>query len=349
MKNHTKAVLASVVVLALAVSSVGATYSWFSDTAEINTNVRAASIDVDFRIIGDDGSGVSFAAGEREYSLRLVNHSTIAVSVEPSLEVVRHYAALNVNGYVCDVKRSADQWEKDVASSSNANNGTVPWSGNDSSGYMISASFGGSAYDHFVSVNSRVSGAEYEDGGTNYDVYKAVYSISSGFMMEPGEVRDIQLRLKVDSRCSIDSDHMPRLYVTASQVHAAGSLGHFPFTDNVTISKGAIAGYDSLEFSCSDGSSVILDHAATDSDWDSITVSLDDSSSVKTIKVQAEKGGSPTDLDGWIHYRVAVDRGVTGVMSDVGSIPVVISGSGGTVLVDFIDQASNGIHRISYA
>lgn len=349
MKTHTKALLASMVVIALAVSSVGVTYSWFSDTAEIDTNVSAATVDVDFRIIGDDGSGISLAAGEREYILRIVNHSTIAVSVEPSFEVVRYYAAANVNGYVCDVKQGESGWVKDAESSAKANNGNAAWSGNDSSGYMMQASFGGSAYDHFSSVNGQVAGASYEDDGSSYNVYEAVYSISSGLEMQPGEVRDIQFKLKVDSRCSIDPDHMPKLLVRASQSHEAGSIFVFSVDDSTTIDKSAIAGYDSLEFSRSNGSSIILDNAAMTSDWDSIAVSFAESAAVMTISVQAQKGGVQVDLEGWIHYRIAVGDGVKGVTDGTDPIPVTIRCSDSGAIVDFIDVASKEVHSVSYA
>ena len=350
MKTHTKAVLASLVVLALAVSSVGATYSWFSDTVEISTNVSAAKVEVDFRIIGDDGSGVSFAPGERSYSLRLVNHSTIAVSVEPALEVTRYYAATDINSYRCDVSRNAEGWNRDNESTAASDNGKAAWSGNDLSGYMIGASFGGSVLEHFTNVNTQVAGENYEEGGTSYNVYKAVYSISTGFTMDPGEVRDIQFDLKVDSRYSFDDDHKPKLLVRASQSNEAGSIGVFHVSGSAMIGKTDIGGYDSLEFSCSDGSSIILDRAAKESDWDSITVSFSDSGNVKTLNVQAEKSGVSAVLEGWIHYRVAVDGGVTGVTDGTGHpVSVMIADTGSGAHADFIDLASESIHRISYA
>ena len=290
MEVHTKAVLASMVVLTLAVSTVGATHSWFSDTAEISTKVSTTNVDVDFCIIGDDGNGIGLAAGQREYSLRAVNHSTIGVSVEPSLEVVRHYAVVDANGYVCNVKQDADGWGNDAASSADHINGKAAWSESDSSGYMIQESFGGSAYNHFTGVNSEVAGASCEQEGvmcTKHTVCEAVYSISSGFVMEPGEVRDIQFELKVDSRCSIDSNNIPMLLVRASQSHEAGDLGSFTFCSSETVSERNIAKFDSLGFSCSNNSSVFLDNAATVSGWNSITVSLEDAGNVGTIHIEA--------------------------------------------------------------
>ena len=46
MKNQTKAVIASIVVIALALTAVsGITYSWFSDTEKANITVSTAAID----------------------------------------------------------------------------------------------------------------------------------------------------------------------------------------------------------------------------------------------------------------------------------------------------------------
>lgn len=51
MKAQTKAILASVVVIALALSAVsGITYSWFSDTESTEIKVTAATVDVDLEI-----------------------------------------------------------------------------------------------------------------------------------------------------------------------------------------------------------------------------------------------------------------------------------------------------------
>ena len=47
MKAQTKAIVASVVVIALALTAVsGVTYSWFSDTESSDINVSTAKIDI---------------------------------------------------------------------------------------------------------------------------------------------------------------------------------------------------------------------------------------------------------------------------------------------------------------
>lgn len=60
MKSQTKAFLASVMVLALALSSIGGvTYSWFSDTEEVEMNVSIGSIDVETQLIKDGKEGTA--------------------------------------------------------------------------------------------------------------------------------------------------------------------------------------------------------------------------------------------------------------------------------------------------
>ena len=53
MKAQTKAVVASIVVVALALSAIsGVTYSWFSDSETSNIDVSAAKVDIDGRYVG---------------------------------------------------------------------------------------------------------------------------------------------------------------------------------------------------------------------------------------------------------------------------------------------------------
>ena len=54
MKAQTKAIVASVVVIALALSAVsGITYSWFTDTDKVDVTVSSAIIDVEYTVVED--------------------------------------------------------------------------------------------------------------------------------------------------------------------------------------------------------------------------------------------------------------------------------------------------------
>ena len=94
MKTQTKAIIASAVVIVLALSAVaGVTYSWFSDTEEATVNVNTAKVDYDVKFevgkssstIGSiTGSGNSFSienmTSHDEYTIidtSSVNNSTI--------------------------------------------------------------------------------------------------------------------------------------------------------------------------------------------------------------------------------------------------------------------------------
>ena len=93
MKAQTKALLASIVVIALALTAVsGVTYSWFSDTEKAEIGVSTATVDYDIVITGKvaTGSGtvsssgntinISDLAANQSYTINVVmqNNSTIA-------------------------------------------------------------------------------------------------------------------------------------------------------------------------------------------------------------------------------------------------------------------------------
>lgn len=72
MKAQTKAIVASIVVVALALSAVsGITYSWFSDTESAEINVKAATVDVELEqsaghstgtgTVGTDGNNIALS------------------------------------------------------------------------------------------------------------------------------------------------------------------------------------------------------------------------------------------------------------------------------------------------
>ena len=108
MKAQTKAIVASVVVIALALSAVsGITYSWFSDIEEANVQVTTGKVDVKYKASvisetfaygscemkdGDDGSIVikisNMVAGDRlVFNLEAFNYSTIEIKYRTGIQV----------------------------------------------------------------------------------------------------------------------------------------------------------------------------------------------------------------------------------------------------------------------
>lgn len=58
MKSQTKALVASAIVIVLALSAVtGVTYSWFSDTETSDITISSAKVDIDGKYTGDPSVG----------------------------------------------------------------------------------------------------------------------------------------------------------------------------------------------------------------------------------------------------------------------------------------------------
>ena len=107
MKNQTKAILASTMILALALSSVaGVTYSWFSDEGSSTIQVNAAQIDADvsigvFQFNGENRETISLQKDGDQWvsavlTITVTNNSNIPVIVKDlHPEVTREYYKVN--------------------------------------------------------------------------------------------------------------------------------------------------------------------------------------------------------------------------------------------------------------
>ena len=139
MKNQTKAILASVMILALALSSIGGvTYSWFSNSKNVQMDVSTASVNLDVEIYvknengkyiidengdfieaqkGEDGKYIENENGNynkhgdiplkidltegTEFKIVVINNSTIPVDFEAKVISYRYQAVnatLNESG-----------------------------------------------------------------------------------------------------------------------------------------------------------------------------------------------------------------------------------------------------------
>ena len=76
MKNQTKAVIASIVVIALALTAVsGITYSWFSDTEKANITVSTAAInyEVSYSAVNENKNNKTTIEDETGYVFKINN------------------------------------------------------------------------------------------------------------------------------------------------------------------------------------------------------------------------------------------------------------------------------------
>ncbi len=148
MKNQTKAILASTMILALALSSVaGVTYSWFSDEGSSTIQVNTAQIDVDVSTrvyqYGDNINSVTLQKDRdnihwitAELSVKVTNNSDIPVIIKDlHPEVTREYYTesnviihvnpledRNFNGIYSEIrteKKISMTWDDTVNPSSN--------------------------------------------------------------------------------------------------------------------------------------------------------------------------------------------------------------------------------------
>ena len=107
MKSQTKALLASVMVLALALSSIGGvTYSWFSDTVSNNINIQTAEIDISTRYvengttyasINEHGDITINGIGSNSFLIEITNNNdTVPLDIS-SRVIVPYYEVLYDN------------------------------------------------------------------------------------------------------------------------------------------------------------------------------------------------------------------------------------------------------------
>lgn len=128
MKSQTKALLASVMVLALALSSIGGvTYSWFSDTQTIDVNISTGKVKIDKSVdvitVSGSESGITTSGttdsfnvglsltgltspGEYVICINVENLSDFPVEVSGQLVVTRHqavYVTKNESGAITNI------------------------------------------------------------------------------------------------------------------------------------------------------------------------------------------------------------------------------------------------------
>ena len=104
MKSQTKALLASVMVLALALSSIGGvTYSWFSDTETGNIGIGTATVSTSSRLDVSSGSGYDGVtcddmditinpSGSADITLTVENRSSVPIDISAKVIIPRYQA-----------------------------------------------------------------------------------------------------------------------------------------------------------------------------------------------------------------------------------------------------------------
>ena len=117
MKSQTKALLASVMVLALALSSVGGvTYSWFSDTEESDITVSTGTVQVETQLekksttgyVSQTGMYINYSSPSTDNYRVNINNSGIPV-IASVYVIIERYSAYDSTGYKGEVYAAYDE------------------------------------------------------------------------------------------------------------------------------------------------------------------------------------------------------------------------------------------------
>ena len=355
MRNITKGLLLSVVVIALAASSLHmATYGWLSDSQEYNVEITGAECDVDLQIYSGnnpvEGDTVKLSPGSNGLELRITNHGDVPVSFETKFSIPRYFANNTslTPAYGGDLIPTQDGFEKSDDLTTYHNGGQ-----REQSIGSIKATFDSRDPSGLVGSANRNMGSITIDG-QEYTVLYTEYSISySESLLLPGRTVSIPLTIEVGEGYTEGSILDPVISVEGVQANSSGDIENIDLietpegTFSATANLSDITDSPGLKFSDqSERYTITLDwQAVSTSDAEDVTVTVTETAESITIDVDS----GTTALNGRISYSIQTDGGVTGVLSGTEPISCQISSSDGTVTVSFTDPASEGEHTITLA
>lgn len=370
MKNQTKAILASTMILALALSSVaGVTYSWFSDQENLNVNIGTLEVDVDAGLYSDENpitmDSINLNSGTTEsFMLMVTNRSNTPVECNISF-IIPRYAGffLNSSTYVGEFRYDGSAYSYDTTLSLGHSSGNAGNSRNN-----IEISMNGSQFTHVSSgvSSTTILGEQiiFEDNsGQTKTCDRIQYSemiVSSTVMIAAGNTMQFPILVNTETKTvdgktipfTASSIQSPKITVTAIQPNHIGT----PIV--CIMSDSESTGSFSNSFNISNlgtGMSVIFKDSESKylvsigyqtlrtSDLSRITITIDNTASdvTKIVVKGFNESGNPINLDGWISCKINIGKyPPTSVMSIDNNISFVLTKEGTDYVVSFICSAS---------
>lgn len=360
MNTAAKATLATIVVVALMLSSVGMTYSWFSASQEYRVDIVTSSFDVDYSLYSEGSSitdnAISLEDGtSNNFVLKVTNNNDVPVAFEASFTVPRYaaYTASDHSGtsYAGELRpNGTDSYSLDDDLTSQHRNGF-----RENSIYAITVDFADSGQSALVGTNSTFTTTI---GGVTYYVVETEYSATYYDVILPGSSMNIPISITVGSGYTNGSILDPVIRAESTQINSTGSVAEAALTEDESTLSGTfdvsgLNGSTTLVFSDDDRShSISFDWQSLGSEYlNAISVEITENTESIAIKVSAtDDSGNPVQLDGRVSYSIAVgDKGVASVMSGDHCISCTVTEDGGITTVTFSDTGSSTSHTIGLA
>lgn len=360
MNTATKAILVVIVVVALMLSSVGATYSWFSASQEYRVDIVTSSFDVDYSLYSDGSSitddAINLEDGtSNDLVLTVTNNNDVPVSFEASFTVPRYAAYTDSNhsgtSYAGELRPNGTEgYSLDNNLTSQHRNGF-----RENSIGAITVDFADSGQSALVGTNSTFTTTI---GDVTYYVVETEYSATYYDVILPDSSMDIPISITVEDGYTDGSILDPVIRAESTQINSTGSVAEAALAENKgtlsgTFDVSELNGNTTLVFSNDDSSHRIS------FDWQSLgseglsTISVEITESTETVSIDVsatDDSGNPVQLEGRISYCIEVgDTGITSVMSGIHSISCTVTEDDGITTVTFSDTGSSTSHTIGLA
>ncbi len=366
MKTETKAVLASLIVLTLVLTSVGGvTYSWFSVSHEYDVSIETAKLDVDYEL-ESDGSVVSDAVrlekGDNNLTLYVTNNNAVPLAFKATFSIPR-YTAYHDNGGTSPIGEllSSSSTEVDQKLESEKTSGRLANSLN-----AITVGFNEDVEKNLgvPNGNSIPTGDSSlvettTVGGDTWYIIQNLYSASYSDSIAPFSRMEIPITVTVGDGYTEGSCLDPIIEAVATQSNAnvdgkrvqlqPGDNGVFSGSFNISDVNGRPT---QVIFQDVDGRfSVTLNwQTVATSGLERIDVEITETDGTISIDVSGYGSDSVVvTLDGRIGYSLSIDcDGITGVTDGSSAIQSTIKSDNGRITVAFTDLASSQTHTITY-
>ena len=381
MKAQTKALVASVAVLALLLSTVGGvTYSWFADTR--STDIETGSAEVSYgQVLTYDGTAMGSdtilsgdATLQHTLKVTVTNTGTVPVVYSSGFIAERYSAYTAGSGYtseayIGDYKMNDGSLVEDTVGTKGSYqsgdfqnslrafqvevNGAFESIGTEEDGWTIRSADYDSVYGKNLSLTKN-------SASMTADVKYNAWRISNDdLVLTPGEKAELTFVLAYqktvsDTTATYDSSHPPTIRFVSSCVQIDGyeavqmTRTDGTVTGSITVAQ-SHAGYVFYDGTSPEDSDtrIVIGWNAIDigsSVGQTLTVTISDVEGGKTITVS---GDCTFRTSGSISYTLDLETGASSVYPM--DIPMTVwkDGSGNT-LVSFSDSVDVTTHTISY-
>ncbi len=371
MRSQTRAIIASVAVLAMLLTTVGGvTYSWFADEHSVDITTDTAKVSYDQQLMYDDvemtAETISVGDTSTEHTLKVTvtNNGSMPVVYSSKFLAERYSAYEASTGYT---NPKADYI---MGSDGNLAQDTK---GSWSSGFFqnnlqafqveIDGSFqsiGDASKPNYNEVYAAGMDLVLDETTTSLDVKLAQWWIANeDVVVMPGASVTMTFSLKytktTESTITYNSEYAPTVRFVSSCVQVDryeavkmtndGTTGSLTGTIDVKASHAGYVFYD--------GSSLTEAKTRIVIGWDAIDI---ESSVGKTLSVSVKDGSASKEVtvsgdcifkqNGRISYTLDLGTGVSSVTPM--DIPMTVWKDSGNTIVSFSDSKDNLTHTVSY-